>query len=135
MTNKQENFDEGRIIVDRLLVSIPVPFLGPTVDRMPEKSGIYLFFNRITNEFLYIGKSHVGLKKRMIDHWYGTDTSDLGRILLDGHVVRGKEEARNWIKENVSIRWLTSGELDKDIEQAESLAITELRPQFNRRIP
>ena len=119
-------------MVEQLLNKPPVQFTGPTLDAIPNESGIYLLSHRTTAKALYIGHSKVGIRKRMKDHWYGTEDSDLGKELLNEGVVQNKKEARDYIKAHVDIRWMTGDELDIDISRAEFLAIRALRPRFNK---
>ena len=119
-------------MIEQLLNKPPVQFTGPTIDAVPDESGIYLLSHHSTDEALYVGHSKVGIRKRMIDHWYGTDDSDLGKELINEGIVRNKKEARDYIKAHVDIRWMTSHELDIDIGRAEYLAIRAFRPRFNK---
>ena len=56
----QANLEEATAMLDKLLRKQPISMSGPTVTGMPEESGIYLFSNRSTGEFLYVGKSDKG---------------------------------------------------------------------------
>ena len=119
-------------MVGQLSNKLPVHFTGPTIDVIPDESGIYLLSHRSTGKALYVGYSKVGIRKRMIDHWYGTANSDLGKKLINACVARNKKEAGDYIKTHVDIRWMTSDELDIDIRKAECLAICAFHPRFNK---
>ena len=56
---------------------------------------------------------------------------DEGRNLVEG-MVRNKSEVREWIKNNVTIRWITINEFDTCTKWAEHFAIAVLRPKFNK---
>lgn len=127
----QNRIEEGRAAVESLLLKESIPFLSPTVDQMPDKSGVYLFSEKRTGRFLYIGRSEV-LKNRMKDHWDGTTSSDLSRRLVKEGKVASVPSGREWIKDNVVIRWVTRDELNLEIKWAEYFAIGILRPDFNK---
>ena len=132
--NNQGDTNEGRVIADSLSNKDPVPFLKPKPDGLPNSSGIYLLSDRRTGGFLYVGYTKKGFQDRMIDHWRGTEQSDLAKELVGQEEVKTLKEAREWIKANVVIRWMTSNELGMDIRQAERLVIRVLQPRFNKRI-
>ena len=85
-----------------------------------------------TNEILYVGQTKKGVKSHLRDHWDGPTSSDLSNRLVMEGLVGSVAEGRAWIKENVSIRWLTRHELGTCIKWAEHFAIAALRPKFNK---
>ena len=130
--NLQTNISEGSAMVEKLLRKQPVPIGGAAVMAMPEESGIYLFSNHSTGEFLYVGNSDKGLSGRMKDHWAGTTTSDFARALVREDLAPNLPESRDYIRENVVLRWLTREVSEMEIKWAEHFAIGALRPRLNR---
>ena len=122
---------EGVSLVDALLARQQVPLRGRTVET-PDEGGIYVFSDRRTNEFLYVGQTTKGIKSRLKDHWDGATASDLAkRLVIDG-VAESVSEGREWMVDNVAIRWMTVNDLDTPIKWAEHFAIAVLRPRFNK---
>ena len=132
MLDIQESIAEGREVVEGLLIKEGIPFLGSTVVDLPDKGGVYLFSEQGTGKPLYVGQSELGLRSRMKDHWDGTTSSDLSRRLALEGVVRNRSDAKEWIRSNVVIRWVTRCELSMEIKWAEHFAIAVLRPDFNK---
>ena len=88
--------------------------------------------DRRTNEFLHVGQTKKGIKSRLKDHWDGTTSSDLAkRLVIDG-VVESIPEGREWMVDNVAVRWMTVDELDTSIQWAEHFVIAALRPMLNK---
>ena len=130
----QKNIDEGLAVVERLLTSDCVQFSSGTLNSVPTNPGVYLFFDRETQSYLYVGESHrssKGLKGRMKDHWDGQAKSDFSLKLVCRGVAKNKPDARRWIMERVGIRWLTADQLGMEIRWAENFLIAVLRPEFN----
>lgn len=118
----------------KLLLTCPqVSFLSSTLHDLPDESGIYLFSDRKTSEALYVGKTDKGIRSRAKDHWDGYTNSDLAKKLVKLKIVSRDWEGRVWIKENVSVRWLTERRLGMRMSLAEHFAIGALRPEFNDR--
>ena len=131
MTYLQIHTDEGRNPVETLLARRQVLFQNRTVE-IPDKSGIYVFSDRRTNEILYVGRTGQGIKSRLKDHWNGTTSSDLAKRLVVDGVANNVFEGRKWISKNVAIRWMMVNEFDTCIKWAEYFAIAVLRPKFNK---
>ena len=127
----QENIDEQCRVVETLLAQQQVVFEGRTV-KTTDDMGMYVFSDRHTNEILYVGQTRKGVKSRLRDHWDGPTSSDLSNRLVVKGLVGSVVEGRTWIKENVSIRWLSGDELGTCIKWAEHFAIATLRPRFNK---
>ena len=130
-TTIQSHIAEGVSLVDALLACRQVPFQGRTVDA-PDESGIYVISDWRTNELLYVGQTGKGIKSRLKDHWAGDASSDLAKRLVVEGVAENIPEGREWIVDNVAIRWLTANDLDTCIKWAEHFAIAVLRPKFNK---
>ena len=128
--NLGANIEEGHSMVKGLLEKPQIRFSGGTMYEVPDESGIYVFSNRV-EEALYIGQSRKGIRSRMKDHWAGTTSSDLAETLVKKGYYRDKSESRDWSKDNVVIRYMTSAELNMDIKWAEHFAIGALRPKLN----
>ena len=122
---------DGVSLVDALLARRQVPFQGRTVEA-PEVSGIYLFSDRRTNEFLYVGQTGKGIRSRLRDHWDGNASSDLAMRLVEDGVVENIPKGKEWIVDNIAVRWSTANELDTCLKWAEHFAIAVLRPRFNK---
>ena len=123
---------QGKTITSRLLSGDGIPFTARTMHAIPDESGIYLFVHKGTNDILYVGMSDKGLRSRMKDHWSGADSSDLAQKIADaGWVEDHRQPARDWIRENVVIRYLTSDEFDVDVASAEAYVIDALNPRLN----
>ena len=123
---------EGDIIVTKLLGKPQIPFTSGDMRELPNESGIYLFSHRTKKMMLYVGMSNKGIRSRMIDHWGGAAPSDLAQKIADaGWVKNHKKPARDWIKKNVVIRYLTSDEFDIDVASAERYVIDALKPRLN----
>jgi hypothetical protein len=118
-------------MLEALLARRQVPFRGRTLETSDE-SGIYMFSDRRTNEALYVGQTKTGFKSRFRDHWDGFTSSDLSKRLMVDGVVESVPQGRNWIRDNVVIRWITDNELDMCLKWAEHFAIGVLRPKFNK---
>ena len=134
MLNIEKNIDEGRDLVERLLLCPPVRFVSGSVG-VPNESGIYGLFHKADEGIgtpLYIGISNAGIRNRLRDHWAGITSSDFSLKLATERVVSDKTEGRNWTRENVVIRYLLKREFDMDIKIAEHFAIAVLRPKFNK---
>ena len=114
-----------------MLTCSQIPFLSGTLNNLPDESGICLFSDRKTSEALYVGKTDKGIRSRAKEHWDGYDNSDLAKKLVKLKKVDHDWEGRVWIKENVSIRWLTKDKLGMRMSLAEHFAIGALRPKFN----
>lgn len=131
----QTNVSEGIAMVERLLNKQPISFSGPTITEIPEVWGIYVFSNRETGEFLWVGKSDTaskGLRGRVRDHWSINTASDLSQVLVIAGIAKDRSESQEWIRSNVDIRWLTSVELGMEIKWAEYFALGVLRPKLNK---
>ena len=122
---------EGRRIVECLVNKPAIRFYASTMCELPDESGIYIFSHSGTCNVLYAGMSEQSIRGRMIDHWYGADSPDLAKKLLNKKCVSNLDKGRDWIKENVVIRWMTSNEFNMDVREAESYAIRNLRPLLN----
>ena len=134
MTQMQTQI-QGDIIVTELLGRPKIPFTSGTMCELPDESGIYLFSHSETGVKLYVGMSDKGLRSRMEDHWGGAASSDLAQKIADaGWVEDHRQPAKDWIKENVVIRYLTSDEFDMDVDSAERYVIDALDPRLNGRI-
>ena len=134
MLNIDKNIDEGRDMVERLLSRPPVRFVSGSTG-VPNESGVYGLFSKADEGVgapLYVGISNVGMRNRLRDHWAGITSSDFSLKLTMEGVVSDKTEGRNWIRENVVIRYLVKSEFDMDIKIAEHFAIAVLRPKFNK---
>ena len=122
---------QGKTITSRLLSGDGIPFTARTMYAMPDESGIYMFVHNGTKEVLYVGMSRVGLRSRMKDHWDGTESSDLAQKLVNVGVVSDLRRGKDWIRDNVVIRYLTSDEFDVDVASAEAYVIDALNPRLN----
>ena len=122
---------EGISLVEALLAQQQVPLRGRTVET-PDVGGIYLFSDRRTNEFLYVGQTTKGIRSRLKDHWDGATASDLAKRLVVDGVAESVSEGREWMVGNVAIRWMTVKDLETPIKWAEHFAIAALRPRFNK---
>lgn len=118
--------------ITKLLSNDGIPFTAGTMHEIPDESGVYLFVQKGTNDFLYVGQSGVGLRSRMKDHWGGAASSDLAQKIADkGWTKDHRQSARDWIKRNVLIQYITSDEFDMDIVALERYAINYLKPRLN----
>ena len=136
MLNIEKNIDEGRDLVESLLLCPPVRFTSRSVD-VPSESGVYALFESAhcdIGNVLYVGESHKserGLRGRMEAHWDGNARSDLAcELAKEGEGDLGN--AKKWIKENVVIRYIVKRDFDMDIKTAEHFIISVLRPKFNK---
>ena len=135
MIDVQANIDEGCRLVESLLGKRPVQFRSANMPEIPQESGIYLFSNRATGEFLYVGESSKGAKGlwgRVYQHWDLDQGSDLAQMLVTAGIAKDRSGSRDWIRGNVDIRWLTRVELGVDIKWAEYFALGALRPKLNK---
>ena len=123
--NTQTYIDEGREMVERLLARPQIPFQRATMDDAPDKPGIYLFSNQATGESIYVGRTKRGIKRRMNDHWNGSSS-------FTRKGLQDIPDTKEWLKEHVSIRWLTEDKLGISVLIAEHFAIGALRPVYNR---
>ena len=114
-THVQAHIDGQCRLVETLLAQRQVVFEGRTVETT-EEMGIYLLADRHTGEILYIGQTRKGVKSCLRDHWDGPTSYDLSNKLVAEAVVNSIVEGRAWIKDHVSIRWLTGGKLDTCIK-------------------
>ena len=130
MTNMEENIEDGRSMLKALLAKPPIPFSGGTMYEVPDESGVYVFSTQV-EEVLYVGQSRKGIRSRMKDHWAGTTSSDLAETLVKKGHSHDKSGSRDWIRNNVVIRYTPSVELNMDIKWAEHFAIGALRPKLN----
>lgn len=130
-TSVKMHIAEGRRLVETLLEQRMVHFQSRTVET-PDESGIYVFSDRRTHEILYVGRTEKGIKSRLKDHWNGYTSSDLAQRLVVEGIVKNKHQGREWIRDNVAVRWMTINELDTGIKWAEYFAIAVLRPKFNK---
>lgn len=113
-------------MVKELLECRPIVFTGRKIPDAPDKPGIYLLSNR-TGEYLYVGttnKDTRGISERLKDHWDGS-SSFANRLARD-------LDRREWLKENVLIRWLTEDQCEMGRKLAEQFAIAALRPKYNK---
>ena len=134
MLNIEKNIDEGRDMVERLLLCPPVEFVSGST-RVPNESGIYALFCKSDEGVgtpLYVGESKVGIHSRLKDHWDAKTDSDFSLKLKTKGVVSNKDEGKIWIKENVVIRYLVESDFDMGRKIAEHFAISVLRPKFNK---
>ena len=131
--NIQPNIAEATDMLKEMLERCPIDFSGPTLNMPPDKGGIYVLFNKNTNEPLYAGRTRGGdLQSRLRAHWESNGSSDLvEKLAKECPLLKNKDERKSWIKKNVEVRWLTEDEFDMDIKFAEYFVIGVLRPPFN----
>lgn len=122
---------EGQRIVECLVNKPAIRFYASTMCELPDESGIYILLHSETCNVLYAGMSEQSIRRRMIDHWDGAESSDLAKKLVNKKCVPNLGKAKDWIKEHVVIRWMTSNEFNMDVREAECYAIRNLRPLLN----
>ena len=53
-------------------------------------------------------------------------------MLVLAGIAEDRTASRDWIRENVDVRWLTRDELGMEIKWAECFVIGALRPKLNK---
>jgi GIY-YIG catalytic domain len=92
--------------LEELLNSNDLFFADMKPSSLPQKAGVYCIFH-IDNRPFYVGRSK-NLQQRLYNnHLMGPlSNARLKKYLIDNNVVRDKEEAKVYIRNNCKVKWI-----------------------------
>ncbi|MGA3262792.1 MAG: hypothetical protein ABSC47_01965 [Terracidiphilus sp.] len=119
-------------IVERLLDQTPTPYSSAKPSSFPETKGVYVITSA-QGEVLRAGKTGKGnatFRERLYrNHLMGNQEGNLRAQLVGSGECSDMEQAKSWIRENCSVRYL---EIDDSSTRAnlEHFMLAVLQPKF-----
>ena len=127
-----EHISELRGIVERLLNQAPVSYGQATPASFPETRGVYVIFTS-QGEVIRAGKTGAGnatLRERLYrNHLMGNQSGNLRAQLVASGVCIDIERAKDWIRNNCSVRFLEVSD-SQTRANLEHFILAVLQPRF-----